>query len=189
MSEKKQPVDLGLLEEDDEFEEFPAEDWTGLDEDEDAHVWEDNWDDDNVEDDFSNQLRSFWTLPDAEHLGSPEQQKDAPSQLFQGGSCRVQPELLLQLPLHHQERSSSPSGDRDQGQVHGIASIPTTSKSPAVPGDSGAQDVCPEETIVLRLTMTPPGINLQEENCIICAKAETPSWTDVFSLTYILISQ
>nr|KAF6320099.1 SEM1 26S proteasome complex subunit [Myotis myotis] len=58
MSEKKQPVDLGLLEEDDEFEEFPAEDWTGLDEDEDAHVWEDNWDDDNVEDDFSNQLRS-----------------------------------------------------------------------------------------------------------------------------------
>ncbi|RMC05021.1 hypothetical protein DUI87_18202 [Hirundo rustica rustica] len=61
MSEKKQPVDLGLLEEDDEFEEFPAEDWTGLDEDEDAHVWEDNWDDDNVEDDFSNQLSSLLT--------------------------------------------------------------------------------------------------------------------------------
>ncbi|XP_022442295.1 26S proteasome complex subunit SEM1 isoform X1 [Delphinapterus leucas] len=60
MSEKKQPVDLGLLEEDDEFEEFPAEDWAGLDEDEDAHVWEDNWDDDNVEDDFSNQLRVIY---------------------------------------------------------------------------------------------------------------------------------
>nr|XP_033786968.1 26S proteasome complex subunit SEM1 [Geotrypetes seraphini] len=58
MTDKKQPVDLGLLEEDDEFEEFPAEDWAGLDEDEDAHVWEDNWDDDNVEDDFSNQLRA-----------------------------------------------------------------------------------------------------------------------------------
>ncbi|KAG8443108.1 hypothetical protein GDO86_011793 [Hymenochirus boettgeri] len=58
MSDKKPPVDLGLLEEDDEFEEFPAEDWTGLEEDEDAHVWEDNWDDDNVEDDFSNQLRA-----------------------------------------------------------------------------------------------------------------------------------
>ncbi|KAE8596297.1 hypothetical protein XENTR_v10016043 [Xenopus tropicalis] len=57
-SDKKAPVDLGLLEEDDEFEEFPAEDWTGLDEDEDTHVWEDNWDDDNVEDDFSNQLRA-----------------------------------------------------------------------------------------------------------------------------------
>ncbi|XP_010209586.1 PREDICTED: 26S proteasome complex subunit DSS1 [Tinamus guttatus] len=38
---------------------FPLSlDWTGLDEDEDAHVWEDNWDDDNVEDDFSNQLRA-----------------------------------------------------------------------------------------------------------------------------------
>uniref|UniRef100_A0AAQ4PMY3 26S proteasome complex subunit SEM1 n=1 Tax=Gasterosteus aculeatus aculeatus TaxID=481459 RepID=A0AAQ4PMY3_GASAC len=61
MSDKKQTVDLGLLEEDDEFEEFPAEDWTGLDEDEDAHVWEDNWDDDNVEDDFSNQLSSSST--------------------------------------------------------------------------------------------------------------------------------
>uniref|UniRef100_A0A8C8BHL6 26S proteasome complex subunit SEM1 n=5 Tax=Aves TaxID=8782 RepID=A0A8C8BHL6_9STRI len=41
---------------------FLSLDWTGLDEDEDAHVWEDNWDDDNVEDDFSNQLRfsSVW---------------------------------------------------------------------------------------------------------------------------------
>ncbi|XP_054977324.1 26S proteasome complex subunit SEM1-like [Sorex araneus] len=55
---EKQPVDLGLLEEDDKFQEFPAEDWAGLDEDEDSHVWEDNWDDDNVEDDFSNQLRA-----------------------------------------------------------------------------------------------------------------------------------
>ncbi|XP_042301224.1 26S proteasome complex subunit SEM1-like [Sceloporus undulatus] len=56
MLEKKQPVDLRLLGEEDEFKEFLAEDWTGLDEDEDAHVWEDNWDDDNVEDDFSIQL-------------------------------------------------------------------------------------------------------------------------------------
>jgi len=33
-------------------------DWTGADEDEkDVNVWEDNWDDDNVEDDFSVQLR------------------------------------------------------------------------------------------------------------------------------------
>jgi len=33
-------------------------DWTGADEDEgDVNVWEDNWDDDNVEDDFSQQLR------------------------------------------------------------------------------------------------------------------------------------
>ncbi|KAL1453193.1 hypothetical protein WDU94_007358 [Cyamophila willieti] len=55
----KSKVDLGLLEEDDEFEEFPAEDWTKKDEDEkDVNVWEDNWDDDNVEDDFNQQLRA-----------------------------------------------------------------------------------------------------------------------------------
>ncbi|XP_066996415.1 26S proteasome complex subunit SEM1 [Anabrus simplex] len=55
----KSKIDLGLLEEDDEFEEFPAEDWTAKEEDEeDISVWEDNWDDDNVEDDFSMQLRA-----------------------------------------------------------------------------------------------------------------------------------
>lgn len=33
-------------------------DWTGADEDQgDVNVWEDNWDDDNIEDDFSKQLR------------------------------------------------------------------------------------------------------------------------------------
>ncbi|XP_045356878.1 26S proteasome complex subunit SEM1-like [Leopardus geoffroyi] len=59
VSEKKQLVGLGLLEEDEEFKEFPAEEWAGLgeDEDPDAHVSEDNWDDDSVEDDFSNQLQ------------------------------------------------------------------------------------------------------------------------------------
>jgi len=57
-SEKK-PVDLGLLEEDDEFEEFPAEEWDAKQEDQtDVNVWEDNWDDDAIEDDFSVQLRS-----------------------------------------------------------------------------------------------------------------------------------
>jgi 26 proteasome complex subunit DSS1 len=57
-TQQKKP-DLGLLEEDDEFEEFPAEDWTGADEDQgDINVWEDNWDDDNIEDDFSQQLRA-----------------------------------------------------------------------------------------------------------------------------------
>lgn len=34
-------------------------DWTGNQEDEDeVNVWEDNWDDDNVEDDFNQQLRA-----------------------------------------------------------------------------------------------------------------------------------
>ena len=35
-------------------------DWTEKEEDaDDVNVWEDNWDDDNVEDDFSQQLRYF----------------------------------------------------------------------------------------------------------------------------------
>ena len=56
--ESKKAVDLGLLEEDDDFEEFPTEKWDKDDEDAtDVNVWEANWDDDNVEDDFSAQLR------------------------------------------------------------------------------------------------------------------------------------
>ena len=56
-------VELGLLEEDDEFEEFETENWNENDSKEvggvssDANLWEDNWDDDNVEDDFTVQLR------------------------------------------------------------------------------------------------------------------------------------
>ena len=90
--DEKKAVDLGLLDEDDEFEEFPAEgkclmnfirqfvayvdfdmvdllsksftysfviEWDAKQEDQtDVNVWEDNWDDDAVEDDFSVQLRS-----------------------------------------------------------------------------------------------------------------------------------
>lgn len=74
----KSKIDLGLLEEDDEFEEFPAEgnksiysigilentislvpEWAdSKDGEDDVNVWEDNWDDDNVEDDFNQQLRA-----------------------------------------------------------------------------------------------------------------------------------
>ncbi len=57
----KDKVELGLLEEDDEFEEFETEDWNEIDKDgeneKEINLWEDNWDDDNVEDDFTNQLR------------------------------------------------------------------------------------------------------------------------------------
>lgn len=50
---------LGKLEEDDEFEEFPVEDWKKEDtEATELQVWEDNWDDDKIEDDFSKQLRA-----------------------------------------------------------------------------------------------------------------------------------
>ncbi|EMD34088.1 hypothetical protein CERSUDRAFT_117597 [Gelatoporia subvermispora B] len=63
---------LGVLEEDDEFEEFEVADWDDSQTDL-AHLggaapgaaksggdklWEDNWDDDDIEDDFSVQLRS-----------------------------------------------------------------------------------------------------------------------------------
>ena len=41
--------DLGVLEEDDEFEEFPAEDWKAVDEAKGDDVWEEKWEDDNIE--------------------------------------------------------------------------------------------------------------------------------------------
>jgi len=74
---EKKAVDLGLLEEDDIFEEFPAE--TNEKEDEndqhDVNVWEDNWDDDAVEDDFSVQLSTYSRKRPHSHsppLRSPE---------------------------------------------------------------------------------------------------------------------
>ncbi|KAF9475403.1 hypothetical protein BDN70DRAFT_924025 [Pholiota conissans] len=63
---------VGVLEEDDEFEEFAAADWNDSETDL-AHLaggapgaaksggdklWEDNWDDDDIEDEFSVQLRN-----------------------------------------------------------------------------------------------------------------------------------
>ncbi|KAI3661999.1 hypothetical protein MP638_005447 [Amoeboaphelidium occidentale] len=57
-NEKKLPT-LGALEEDDEFEDFPAEDWEENENDKlDIKQWENNWDDDDVSDDFANQLRA-----------------------------------------------------------------------------------------------------------------------------------
>ena len=50
MAEDNKAIDLGLLEEDDEFEEFSSEEWDAKDEDQsDVNVWEDKWDDDNVQ--------------------------------------------------------------------------------------------------------------------------------------------
>ncbi|WWC62885.1 uncharacterized protein I303_105483 [Kwoniella dejecticola CBS 10117] len=64
--EKKSLPKLGALEDDDEFEDFPATDYGGnvLDAMKKAgdgpndNLWEDNWDDDDVEDDFTKQLRT-----------------------------------------------------------------------------------------------------------------------------------
>ena len=59
-----QVVDLGFLEADDDFEEFQAEEWkeklpgdSGEEDTEQVNIWEDNWDDDNIEEDFSKQLK------------------------------------------------------------------------------------------------------------------------------------
>ncbi|XP_063729383.1 26S proteasome complex subunit SEM1-like [Symsagittifera roscoffensis] len=52
-------VDLALLNEDDDFEEFPAEEWDDVDPTtQTTKVWEDDWDDDMIEDDFSIELRA-----------------------------------------------------------------------------------------------------------------------------------
>jgi len=50
------------LEEDDEFEDFPVEDWSDADTDAKAGggknaLWEESWDDDDTSDDFSAQVR------------------------------------------------------------------------------------------------------------------------------------
>jgi len=48
------------LEEDDEFEDFPVEDWAQEDTEVPSgttHLWEESWDDDDENEDFSKQLR------------------------------------------------------------------------------------------------------------------------------------
>ena len=50
---------VDLLEEDDEFEEFALEDWSPEAEEKVENVqWQEDWDDDDIEDDFCQQLRA-----------------------------------------------------------------------------------------------------------------------------------
>jgi len=44
------------LDEEDIFEDFPVENWTDEEAQKNGTIWEVNWDDDNLEDDFSQQL-------------------------------------------------------------------------------------------------------------------------------------
>ncbi|KAL1973645.1 hypothetical protein VTN31DRAFT_6280 [Thermomyces dupontii] len=52
-----------VLEEDDEFEDFPIEDWPQEETEQGAgstvnnHLWEESWDDDDENEDFSKQLK------------------------------------------------------------------------------------------------------------------------------------
>ncbi|KAI9634806.1 DSS1/SEM1 family-domain-containing protein [Dioszegia hungarica] len=74
---KKLPQ-LGALEDDDEFEDFPAtaeasgnilDKLQKSDKNMGDQLWEDNWDDDDVEDDFTKQLRTAI----AERNGAPDE--------------------------------------------------------------------------------------------------------------------
>jgi len=56
------------LEEDDEFEDFPAEEWEVDNTDltsGNSHLWEESWDDDNTNDEFSAQLKEELKKVDA----------------------------------------------------------------------------------------------------------------------------
>ncbi|KAI1008002.1 hypothetical protein K3495_g225 [Podosphaera aphanis] len=57
--DEKDPKLVGALEEDDEFEDFPVENW-GQEETEapnNTNLWEESWDDDDTAEDFSAQLK------------------------------------------------------------------------------------------------------------------------------------
>jgi len=56
------------LEEDDEFEDFPVENWTQEETEvpgDNTHLWEESWDDDDTSEDFSAQLREELKKVDA----------------------------------------------------------------------------------------------------------------------------
>lgn len=57
IKEETKKSDLGSLEEDDEFEEFPADEWEEDSQEPDI-FWEERWDDDNIEEDFSVELKA-----------------------------------------------------------------------------------------------------------------------------------
>lgn len=57
-SGKDKKLDITSLEEDDEFEEFPVEEWSQEDLDtEDKRLWEEHWDDDVTETPLIEQLK------------------------------------------------------------------------------------------------------------------------------------
>ncbi|KAK1150199.1 26S proteasome complex subunit [Aspergillus melleus] len=61
-SQQPQQQKPAVLEEDDEFEDFPVEDWPQEETEQAAngansHLWEESWDDDDAAEDFSKQLQ------------------------------------------------------------------------------------------------------------------------------------
>ncbi|KAK6515462.1 hypothetical protein TWF506_007797 [Arthrobotrys conoides] len=76
--ETKEPKAIKkVLDEDDEFEDFPAEEW---EEDETEvpgggkpNLWEESWDDDDLSEDFSKQLKEELKKVEAQKSGSESQ--------------------------------------------------------------------------------------------------------------------
>jgi len=59
-TESKDPKPAAALEEDDEFEDFPVENWTAEETEvpaDNTHLWEESWDDEDTSEDFSAQLK------------------------------------------------------------------------------------------------------------------------------------
>ncbi|KAL2832122.1 DSS1/SEM1 family-domain-containing protein [Aspergillus cavernicola] len=65
-SQQTQQQKPTILEEDDEFEDFPVDDWPENETEQaagatangkDLHLWEESWDDDDAAEDFSKQLK------------------------------------------------------------------------------------------------------------------------------------
>jgi len=57
---KNEVKPAAALEEDDEFEDFPVENWSQEETDvpgDNTHLWEESWDDDDTSEDFSAQLK------------------------------------------------------------------------------------------------------------------------------------
>ncbi|KAJ3186643.1 hypothetical protein HDU85_007463 [Gaertneriomyces sp. JEL0708] len=66
---------LPVLIEDDEFSEFPLSDWTPDESNtEDARLWEDQWEDEDLWDEFTMQLREELTKPTLQQPQPPQPQ-------------------------------------------------------------------------------------------------------------------
>lgn len=59
---EEKPETFKVLEEDDEFEDFPADNWDELEtvgaQNQEAKLWKEDWDDDDNADDFSAKLKT-----------------------------------------------------------------------------------------------------------------------------------
>ncbi|KXS12043.1 hypothetical protein M427DRAFT_59906 [Gonapodya prolifera JEL478] len=72
---------LGATEEDDEFEEFQTEDWPDAEEDpQEAHMWEDSWDNDDLDDEFTVQLRAELIKADEAKRQAAEEEEQSKQQ-------------------------------------------------------------------------------------------------------------